>query len=165
MSRRPAQIARIIASTVIIAATGYAVHRWAYLPYQCNAYKRSAERSVLFTQSLEPPDRRVFAARRNLDESLLWIDRCPRDLDLYMIAAASLRQLERSEDAAVMYGKALTLDRRPEIYLNLGQSQAEANQIAQAIPNLVTAVIFDPALINEVPVLLQDQVKRMAVRR
>jgi tetratricopeptide (TPR) repeat protein len=149
----------ILMSTAVFAAGSWAAFHWCYLPYRCNIFKRAAEASMLSTENLNSPLRRAELARQNLERSQEWIARCPDDLEIYMIAAASLRELGRSEEAVGMYQRAAQLDRRPEIYLNLGQAQAEAGLIGQAIPNLAAAVIFDPSLINEVPATLQQKVQ------
>lgn len=114
---------------------------------------------MMSTENLNSPLRRTELARQILERSMEWIARCPRDLDIYMIAAASLRELGRSREAISLYQRAAELDRRPEIYLNLGQAQAEAGLIGEAISNLAEAVIFDPSLITEVPGTLQQQVQ------
>jgi tetratricopeptide (TPR) repeat protein len=119
----------------------------------------------MVAENLDAPLRRADLARQNLERAQQWILRCPNDLEIYMIAAASLRALGRSGEAVDMYERAAQLDRRPEIYLNLGEAQAEAGLINQAIPNLATAVIFDPSLIAEVPGILQQKVQDNVLAR
>lgn len=154
---RPA-IFRILLAAVVLAGVSYGIYVDCYLPYDCNIFERSAESSMMVADDASGL-RGAELARRNLEQSSAWIERCPHDVDLYMIAAASLRELGRSDAATQMYERSLTLDRRPEIYLNLGQAQAEAGRTAEAIPNLAAAVRFDPALINEVPGALQQDVR------
>ncbi len=158
---RSSALSLIVSATAALGAL-IALDQWCYVPYRCNAFKRSAESSMLAIQNVDAPMRRAMIARQNLDLSLSWLRRCPNDIDLYMIAAGSFRQLGRSGDAIPMYEAALLLDRRPEIYLNLGQSQAEANQDDDAIVNLARAVRFDPSLIDEVPAALQERVQGIA---
>jgi tetratricopeptide (TPR) repeat protein len=146
-------------------AACYALYDWCYLPYGCNVFKRRAEVSMLAAANVASPLRLAPIARRNLEQSLQWIRRCPNDLDLYMIAGGSFRQLGLSTEAIPMYQRALTLDRRPEIYLNLGQAQVEAGQIGEAMPNLTSAVLFDPNLITEIPASLQQKVEELARSR
>src|SRR5713101_4114583 len=160
MKRRSDQRSRILPallSAIVFAGTVYVAYLWCYLPYRCNILERTAESSMLRAENLSTLQRTALA-RENLEQSLAWIGKCHRDLNFYMIAAASLRELGRSAEAIPIYQKSLTLDRRPEIYLNLGQAQAEAGQDGEAIPNLAAAIIFDPALITEVPATLQQKV-------
>jgi tetratricopeptide (TPR) repeat protein len=145
-----------------IVGSSFGLYRWCYLPYRCNIFERATQTSMLAIQDLDAPLRRAAIARRNLERALDWLDLCPEDLDLYMIAGGSFRQLGRSSDAVPMYERALQMDRRPEIYLNLGQSQAESGQTKQAVINLSRAVMFDPSLIAEVPAPLQGQVQALA---
>lgn len=98
----------VIALVVVFLASSYALYTWCYLPYRCNVFKRAAESSMMAIQNIDGSMRRAMIARQNLTLALGWIHRCPTDVDLYMIAGGSFRQ------------------RRPEIYLNLGQSQVEA---------------------------------------
>lgn len=154
-----------LAAALVALAALYSLYRWCYLPWRCNAFERTAERTLLLTENAEGPVRRATIARENLERTLQSIAHCPHDLDLYMIAGASFRQLERSSEAIPMYEAALTLDRRPEIYLNLGQAEAEANRISDAVRHLATAVIFDPSLISEVPGQLQPSVRAFVQAR
>lgn len=150
---------RLLVSGVLIAWLLFAFYRWCFLPYACNIFKRKTEATMLAAENAIGTGRAI-TARNNVDMTLRWIKRCPNDLDLYMIAGGSLRQIGRSDQAIGMYAMALRLDRRPELYLNLGQSQAEAGQLAEAVPALVEAVRFDPALITEVPASLQQRVSK-----
>ena len=150
------------AAVTVIVCIGafYAFYEWCYVPYECNRFKRATEASMIAVQNIDEPLRRAMIARRNLEGARNWIARCPHDLDLYMIAGGSFRQLGLSAEAIPLYQKALTLDRRPEVYLNLGQSQAEAGRQVEAIPNLAAAVKFDSSLMTEVPASLQEEVRR-----
>src|SRR5437762_12632009 len=96
----------ILISTAVFAAGSYATFHWCYLPYRCNIFKRAAEASMMSTENLNFPLRRAELARQNLERSMEWIARCPRDLDIYMVAAASLRELGRSSEAISMYQRA-----------------------------------------------------------
>jgi tetratricopeptide (TPR) repeat protein len=154
---------RIICGLVValtVTAGVYSLYRWCYLPYRCNLYKRSSERNVLIAEDLGQRLSRAMIARHELLLAQFWIERCPNDLDLYMIAGASLRQLGQSRDAIPVYQKALSIDRRPEIYLNLGLAQTEANLPEDAVPNLAAAVAFTPDLLSEVPPTQQEEVKQ-----
>lgn len=158
-SRSSIHILPTVVSVAVFVVVTWIAYRWCYLPYQCNIFKRAAEAAVTSVESLNSPVQRGAFARHNLEQSMEWIARCPDDLELYMIAAGSLRELGRSDQAIPMYEHALKLDRRPEIYLNLGETQMESGQVAEAIPNLAAAVLFDPNLLPDVPPILQQPVQ------
>jgi tetratricopeptide (TPR) repeat protein len=152
----------LVAGIATVVGASVAVYHSSYLPYRCNQFKPRTESSMLVIQNIQDPVRRAMMARKNLQLVTDWLRRCPNDLDLYMIAGGTLRQLGRSDEAVPMYERALLLDRRPEIYLNLGQAQAEAGVTDQAVANLARAVMFDPSMITEVPAMLQENVQSLA---
>jgi tetratricopeptide (TPR) repeat protein len=158
--RRPFLFLRWFVVGLTVAVGAYSVYRWCYLPYRCNIFKRSSEQNVLIAENLYGRLGGAMIAHRNLQLAQLWIERCPDDLELYMLAAACFRQLAQSRDAIPMYQKALSLDRRPELYLNLGEAQVEANLADEAVPNLAAAVAFNPDLLAAVPPAQQAQVEQ-----
>jgi hypothetical protein len=68
-----------------------------------------------------------------------------------MTGAAAQRVVGNTEAAIAMYDRALTVDRRPEIYLQRGLAQLEARQRPRAIPDLITANLFYPNSFNDIP--------------
>src|ERR1051325_2120365 len=97
-------------------------------------------------------------ARDTLERASRALRRCPSNIQLRMIAAANLRQLGRPADAIAMYEHALRFDRRPEIYMNIGQSRVENGNRARAVDDFVRAVVFAPGMIEEVTPDLRDEV-------
>jgi len=67
-----------------------------------------------------------------------------------MVLGASLRQLGRNREAIAAYEAALQFDRRPELYLNLGQTQVAIGDSKSALQNFVRACIYFPAYLDEV---------------
>jgi tetratricopeptide (TPR) repeat protein len=159
---RAISLPRRLAAALVFVLAGYAIYQWSYLPYGCNLVKQSAERTLLQAERISGSPQGAVVARGNLEATLKALQQCPHDLDLLMIAAGAYRQLGRSAEAIPLYQAALTLDRRPEIYLNLGQAQAEAGRETDSVPNFGAAVIFDPKLITEVPSQLQQRVQEFA---
>lgn len=97
-------------------------------------------------------------ARDTLERAARALRRCPSNIQLRMIAAANLRQLGRPADAIAMYEQALRFDRRPEIYMNMGQSQMESGNRPRAVDDFVRAVVFAPGMIEEVSPDLRAEV-------
>ena len=75
----------------------------------------------------------------------------PTAIDFYMTVAVDDRVIGRLQHAAEMYAEALTYDRRPELYLELGTVQLEMNQRQAAIDTLTKASSFDINLANSIP--------------
>jgi len=157
------RIARRLAVVLVVIAGMAAIWVFCIQPYECNRIKR---RATAITEAVYQRDGTLEAkvmARRNLAV----MDPCMRvtcrDVSLDMIAAANLRALGRNEDAAVMYRHALTLDRRPEIYLNLASSELALGDRNAARDDMLRATMFNPWLIGQIDdgLLRQEVVKRM----
>ena len=67
-----------------------------------------------------------------------------------MVLGASLRELDRNREAIAAYETALQFDRRPELYLNLGQTQLAIGDTKSALQNLVLACLYYPTYLDEV---------------
>jgi hypothetical protein len=102
-------------------------------------------------------------ARRNLDVLEPCMRVTCRDVSLDMIAAANLRLLGRDSDAIAMYRHALSLDRRPEIYLNLASSELVLGNRSAARDDTMRATMFNPWLIAQIDdgLLRRDVVAKM----
>lgn len=134
-----------------------ALYRFVWLPVQCNFVEgriRGATESVLD----EPPMRRHIRARANLAEIERLPLYCRRGAEAQMVIAANYRILGRYDDAISAYISALDVEKRPEIYLQLGLTQIMDGRTSEAIRNLATAVRFHPPLIDEIPESLRAPV-------
>src|SRR5215212_4462963 len=141
-------------SAVIIAAGAALVWIAAIQPVRCSRLElpllASTERAI---------DRNdIPRARETLERAAGAIRHCPANIQLRMIAAANLRQLGRTTDAIRMYEEALRYDRRPELYFNIGESRVEAGMRQRAVDDYARAVIFTPAMIEDVAPDLQSAV-------
>jgi hypothetical protein len=127
----------------------------------CNRITKVAEAA---TRSIsERPDTysTTLAARRNralLEECLR---RDPANVPTLMIAAANDQLAKNYDGAITLYRMALKEDRRPELYLNLGNCEIAAGLRDEGIADLVEAVAFEPSYIAAV----EDVPARLAVER
>lgn len=153
-------IARAIALLLVIAATGYALDRWALRPLRCG-YAASVGAATLAHS--QQPD---YQARRLAGQIRADLEGCacvsPPDARIPMTLGAAAEANDDPRTAVTEYERALQIDRRPEIYFHLGLMQQETPDRASAIDNIVRACAFDPARLADIP---YDEVKRETKRR
>ena len=142
---------RWIVALVVVAFAAYAIYFMAYEPCACDIVnKRVQSRAVLLFDLPAGP-----AVAREAKQGIAAVQRCldtsQMSVDLYMTVAANDRLLGRFQHAADMYSEALKYDRRPELYLNLGIMQLQANQREAGIVSLTQACRFDINLANAIP--------------
>jgi Tfp pilus assembly protein PilF len=101
-------------------------------------------------------------ARQTIEEMTPCIEHAPANITPYMIRAAALRMLGRPAEAGMDYRRALRIDRRAELYFNLGLTELEAGREEQAADALTTAVLLFYPYIDEIPQPMQERV-RLAV--
>lgn len=146
----------IVACCVLITATMFEAWR-------LETFKKRARASL--TRALSLPDRyhqiRVSRAMR-LEAERFAVHR-GHDVAFLMIEAAAIRISGNSSDACQKYLKALDLDRRPEIYLSLGQCYSESMKENEALEALTRAVLFSPNLLQNIDSLaLRSRVQKAA---
>lgn len=102
----------------------------------------------------------LMAARGQVPGTLLWANlrllREAEDLDPTAVAAvagqgAQYLLLERPEEAAEAYRRALDLEPRPELWLGLGRARWAAGERREAVEDFARAVRLHPRLRREVP--------------
>lgn len=136
-----------------IAVWTLAFREWFYEPLVCDGIAQRAERSTLraLEMSQSNPYSAASIAHANLDRLAPCLTARTSNVNLYMLAAANYRSLGRLEDAAAMYRLALSYDRRPELYYNLGVVELELKQRPAAVADLLTAVRFSRAYLSDLP--------------
>lgn len=140
---------RFVAGVIVIVAAGFAIHRLCVIPFRDNMVMRDVEERMNVAQSVDPV-RAVPLARANLAD----LDRVARSRRLdpawYMFYGANCEILERWQDAADVYTRALAIDQRPELYFSRGLVMLHLGRIDQAAQDMITAVRFNPFLIDEI---------------
>jgi tetratricopeptide (TPR) repeat protein len=136
---------------VIIAGAAAAMAKYVVKPYSCNIRIRRA------TQQLEAIVAMIGSNVRAAEmakEVLDTVEDCatdhPDDVAAQMVVAAAYRSSGQSRRAVGFYETALQYDRRPELYLNLGQAQLESGEMQAGVKNLTQACIYNPAYLDEV---------------
>lgn len=154
---------RFVLTAVIAIATLEALAFWCYGRWDCNVMKRSVEaRTTRIYATGEPySNREVDIAQLNLTQIAGCMDRYSWDVDLHMELAANLSVVRRYDDVVRTYQDALRIDRRPEIYLNLGRAQLKANRPAEAIESFLAALRFNSSMVSGEDMLqVTDEVMR-----
>ena len=142
---------RNIGAGVIVVVAAGLIWFCCVMPWRCN---RTMARITAATERLMRAEQESWksaaTARANLQTLDGCADVCRDDVDREMLAAANLRVLGRNEEAVALYEHALTWDRRPELYLQLGVTQVAAGLRETGINTLRKAVRFNPRIVNMV---------------
>jgi len=141
-------ILRTIALLLLGAATVYAIERWTLDPLRCT---HAASTGAAMLEGGESADYRM---RRAAHQLRIDLERCrcisPPDVGIPMTRAAAADVDGDRAAAIIEYQIALRIDRRPEIYFQLGLLQHEIGRDDDAMNNLVRACAFNPALLAEI---------------
>jgi tetratricopeptide (TPR) repeat protein len=136
-------VARVAALVLLLAGTGIALARWVFHPLHCSHVASFA------AAALEADDARAgaFGTRAELASC-----NCVTPPDAVIpVARGAAARVEGDPRAAIAdYQRALAIDRRPEIYFQLGLAQLEAGDRPAAIQSLARACAFDPARLTEI---------------
>jgi hypothetical protein len=142
-------ILRAIALLLLGAATVYAIERWTLDPLRCT---HAASTGAAMLDHANPADYRTRRAAQQLRNDL---EDCkcvsPPAVGISMTRSAAAEVDGNRVAAIAEYQNALRIDRRPEIYFQLGLLQHETGNDNDAMNNLVRACAFNPALLADIP--------------
>ena len=150
---------RVAASLAIAAAAGWITYRYCYLRHVCNVRAETVQQSMVRLMNAGGPTTERIFARMAAEEMSRCLECWPTNINLYMIRAAALRMLDRPEEAALDYRRAIRVDRRAELYFNLGLTEMEAGRDLQAFDALVTAGFLFYPYMDEMPEPMQSRVR------
>ncbi len=159
------RLLKLLVSVAVIAAAGLAIHRWCWLPYRCDEIEKASLRMTSQTLQTGGGYEESVRARQTAALVLGCIEHVPANVNLYMIVAANYRVLGRYEDAIAMYRAALRYDRRPELYLNIGESYLALGNANEAQRWLVAAAMFRLDIFQNVPEAAKQRSWDEAFRR
>jgi tetratricopeptide (TPR) repeat protein len=142
-------VLRVAALFLLIVATGYSLDRYALRPLHC-VHTASVGTATLGTMTIR--DNRTQPLARRVRAELEGCD-CVSPPDAAIpIALASAAEATADLPAAIAeYERALLIDRRPEIYFQLGLLQLDSRDHSAGIEHIVRACAFDPARLSDVP--------------
>lgn len=141
------KLSRLAAAAALVVLAGWGFVRLIIEPYRCGILQRQLK---YVTESLIKSDR-VNAAigARGVIERLSICERCCRTTpDPYMIRAANYRIMGQYPEAMNQYRKALSFGQRPEILLNLAETQIDSGQDAAANETLRRVLQFNPKILG-----------------
>jgi tetratricopeptide (TPR) repeat protein len=150
-------IVRGIALLLLIAATGFAIDRWTLQPLRCG------HAASLGADALDRDNQSVYQAARQVRADLHDCE-CvsPPDASIPTTLAAAAEASEDPRTAITEYQRALLIDRRPEIYFQLGLALEETLDRPAALENIVRACAFDPSRLKDIP---YDEMRKEAEQR
>lgn len=152
---------RVLASVVVLALAGFAVHRLCVIPFRDNRVMRDVEERMALLDSVEPSRANALASL-NLSD----LDRIAHSSRLdpawYMFYGANCETLGRWDDAADAYTNALAIDQRPELYFNRGLVMLRLGRIDRAVADMTRAVRFNPFFIDQISGELRTRVEAEA---
>jgi hypothetical protein len=134
---------------VVTLIAAYAIKSLAWTPLRCSVLEKN---SRLTLDAITPiaDTLKAYRIARATYESLVQAYRdCPTEVGIPMLAADYAAFLH-DRDATILWDqRALTVNRRPEIYMNLGVAQREAGDHRAALQNMATALRFDVGYADE----------------
>ncbi len=138
-------------TALIIAGAAAGLRAFVEVPYSCNVLLKRATDRLDKALSLAAGDLRAPAlARQTMNEMQACVSAGPDDVAGQMVLAAACRMLGHNQRAAAAYETALLYDRRPELYLNLGQTQLAIGDSQSGVKNLTQACIYNPSYLDDI---------------
>lgn len=141
---------------MILAATVVAVYQLCWVPLECDLRLRGLEQSTRLTAEAMTG----FTEReRNVAELTRLTARCRCEVNAFVLLGLNYWFINRYQSASRSYRIALEIDRRPEIYFNLGNAEYAAGNRGEAIRAFALACRFDPSFCAGFPVAITDEMR------
>jgi tetratricopeptide (TPR) repeat protein len=141
-------VVRFCIAVFDVIVTGCLLYAAAIVPYRQNVLKKRVEREFAVLEAGSGTTTANFVVLARIRDDIQQVRRAlkisPTDVDLHMELAALYRFMGRYDDAVATYQRALRYHRRPEIYVNLAESQFAAGDLAGATENYAYALAFAP---------------------
>ena len=130
-----------------------------YVPYRCNVEKKNLVARSQQAATSRDAERAMRMARSIILRARELVRMCPNDVDMLMILAANQRVVGAFAEAAQSYREALGIQKRQELYYELGATELSLGNRAAAIDAFENCVRFYPSQIANI----DDQEIRAAV--
>jgi tetratricopeptide (TPR) repeat protein len=75
----------------------------------------------------------------------------PLEVGIPLAHGSQYLLMKQPDPAIELYGQALAIEPRPEIYLNLGRAYLQGGRIEEARENFKTALALDPSFFHQIP--------------
>ncbi|MCU1348752.1 MAG: hypothetical protein JWO56_1782 [Acidobacteria bacterium] len=153
-------------SAAAVAAALFLTYEWCVPPYRCNLAKGAlsvrtdANAAEFIGEVARAHARETLALLRPLRHD------CPRDIDLLMMQAKNEALMAHVDDSIATYRHALTVEKRPEIYLELARTEYAAGRTAEAFDDAERAIRFHPFMIAEITnPILRGEIDRRVLQK
>ena len=140
--------ARVLTVAAAAAACAWALFDWVYLPQSCNAAVSELARRTTLVGESRGDFQYVTRAKKNLEDLLALRPQCTTELQIPVLIATNEESLGRYEEAIRSYQDALTIDRRPELYVAIGDALIQLGRSDEAVELYVTAARFNPGVLE-----------------
>src|SRR3954453_11124683 len=151
LERANLKAVRWIATLLILSAAVTAAAWYVIEPQQCNLTEGEVQRATeRLARMPSDPTITVPLARQNIARITACLE-CADDVNRAMVLAANLRFAGRPDDAIAVYRDALRQDQRPELYLNLAQTQLDMGNETEGIQTLTKACLAAPNFVDYIP--------------
>ena len=139
----------LVATEVAIAAV--AIDRYVFVPVSCSHTETYAERLIQRVLTTTPTLRMKTLMRLRREQVDRCISQLPYDVDLRMEAAAFAQFRGDTSGAVDQYRAALKVDRRPELFLDLGNVLYGSGRKQEAIQAFAWLTAFTSFMISYDP--------------
>jgi hypothetical protein len=130
---------RLAAAALTVIAAAAALYFLCFVPFTCAMTVARITRATATASA----DVKTPAGRSTVEHNLRMIrfalDRCPRDIELLILAGVNESIMERHSHAIAMFNRALRSGPRAEIYFNLGLSQLAVGDRDAALDSFLIA--------------------------
>lgn len=149
---------QIFVRLVAILAAAIGIQYLCVAPYAGNRTLHRVDQRT-HAAVIDPNDQRAAIFARASIGQLMRIAHVRKDEVTYdLLFAANDRILNRPDDALAHYDAALLADHRPEIYFERGLVLMGLGRKRDAIASLVTALRFDPNLVDSLDSPIREEV-------
>lgn len=131
-------------ATVVVATLvcGRLLVSWAYVPLRCSIAFTDLTRRTDLASETGVEHVRLSRLRRNIEDLRALESQCGIEARLQMLAAANEEMLGLDDDALHSYDRALTADRRPEIFASQGWLLIRLGRMEEAAQKYALASRF-----------------------
>jgi tetratricopeptide (TPR) repeat protein len=151
MESRVKIVLRVIVIAITALGCAWALREWCYEPYACNVAISEITARTAASDNLRGEYAKVQRAEANIARLRALEPHCRTDVRLYMLLGGNEALAGQPQNAVRNYELALTIDRRPEIYIALAEQLILLGRIDEAVDNYVIAGRFSPAVLEIIP--------------
>ena len=153
----------MIVRAVATLLCAWGLYAWVWVPHRCSLEVTELARRTDGAEKTAADYERTVRARRNIADLARLRESSPNDVRVPMLIAANQLLMGLPAEAVRSYDDALSVDRRPEIYMARGDALVQLGRVNEAVDSYATAVRFDARFLDFVaPGILQDQIKARA---